>query len=288
MRAFSEYNPIAIFVHFMSVIIIAMFVQNPIILLLALFASIINFAAVFRKISAKTLIFWILLFLLISLINPIFSHNGETVLFFINGKAITLEALFYGINNGLMILAVMIEFLVFSEIMTSDKIMYIFGKVSPRLALLVSMSLRYIPLYRQRAEIINNAQKTMGLYKENNIIDNVKGGMRISSSLITWSLETSVDTADSFAARGGELKHRGSFSLFRFRRNDTLLIIASIVLFLAVIYAQAVGFLAIDYYSSGNLIDKLHFEFPASEAYSAYFILSAIPFMLEILSRKRS
>lgn len=286
MRAFSEHNPIAIFVHFMLTIIIAMFIQNPIILLLALFGSILYYAVTFRKISAKTLIFWILLFLLISLINPIFSHKGETVLLFINGKAITLEALFYGINNGIMILAVMIWFLVFSEIMTSDKVMYIFGKFSPRLALLISMSLRYIPLYRQRASIINNAQKTMSLYKESNIVDNLKGGMRVTSSLITWSLETSVDTADSFAARGGELKHRSSFSLFKFRKNDTVLIIISIVLFSAVISAQAVGVLSVDYYASGDFFSKLSFEIIAIMAYSAYFILSVIPFITHILARK--
>ncbi len=286
MRAFSEHNPIAIFVHFMLTIIIAMFIQNPIILLLALFGSILYYAVTFRKISAKTLIFWILLFLLISLINPIFSHKGETVLLFINGKAITLEALFYGINNGIMILAVMIWFLVFSEIMTSDKVMYIFGKFSPRLALLVSMSLRYIPLYRQRASIINNAQKTMGLYKESNIVDNVTGGMRVTSSLITWSLETSVDTADSFAARGGELKHRSSFSLFKFRKNDMALIIISIVLFSAVISAQAIGVLSVDYYASGDFFSKLSFEIIAIVAYLAYFILSVIPFITEILARK--
>lgn len=62
MRAFSEHNPIAIFVHFMLVITIAMFIQNPIILLLALFGSILYYAVTFRKISARTLIFWILLF----------------------------------------------------------------------------------------------------------------------------------------------------------------------------------------------------------------------------------
>lgn len=163
MRAFSEHNPIAIFMHFMLTIIIAMFIQNPIILLLALFGSILYYAVTFRKISAKTLIFWILLFLLISLINPIFSHKGETVLLFINGKAITLEALFYGINNGIMILSVMIWFLVFSEIMTSDKVMYIFGKFSPRLALLVSMSLRYIPLYRQ-GQVLSTTLKKLWAY----------------------------------------------------------------------------------------------------------------------------
>lgn len=286
MRAFSEHNPITIFVHFMSIIVITMFIQNPIILLIALFSSIMFYIVTFRKLSAKTLVFWLSLFVLISVINPIFSHNGETVLLFINGKAITLEALLYGINNGIMILAVMIEFLAFSEIMTSEKIMYIFGKISPRLSLFVSMSLRYIPLYRQRAGIINNAQKTMGLYKENSIIDNIKGGLRVTSSLITWSLETSVDTADSFLARGGELKRRTHFSLFRFRKSDIILIVLSAVLFSAVITAQAKGFLAVDYYASGSLFEKISFAFSAILAYSAYFILAMIPFIFEILGRR--
>lgn len=285
MRPFSEYNPLTILVHFMSVIIIAMFIQNPIILLIALFSSIMLYAVSFRKTPIKTLMLWITLFVLISIINPIFSHKGETVLLFINGKAITLEALLYGINNGLMILAVMIEFLVFSEIMTSDKIMYIFGKFSPRLSLLISMSLRYIPLYRQRAGIISNAQKTMGLYKDNNIVDNVKGGLRVTSSLITWSLETSVDTADSFSARGGDLKHRTHFSLFRFRKADAVLTAISLVLFSTVIIVQAMGILAVDYYSAGKLFEKISLSPIAIIAYCAYLILSIIPFSLEALAR---
>lgn len=286
MRTFSEHNPLTIFVHFISVIIIAMFIQNPIILLIALFGSIMFYAVTFRKISIKTILFWLLLFLLISIINPIFSHNGETVLLFVNGKAITLEALLYGVNNGLMILAVMIEFLAFSEIMTSDKVMYIFGKISPRLSLFISMALRYIPLYRQRVGIINNAQKAMGLYRESNIVDNVRGGLRVTSSLITWSLETSVDTADSFLARGGELKQRTHFSLFKFRKSDIILIAVSIILFSAVIIVQTMGILAVDYYSSENLFDKIDFSSISTAAYSAYFILSIIPSLLEISYRR--
>lgn len=286
MRAFSEYNPIAIFVNFIAVIVIAMFIQNPIIISIALLDSIVLYTIIFGKISAKTLAFWISLFILISLLNPIFSHNGETVLLFINGRAVTLEALLYGINNGIMILAVMIEFITLSEIITSDKIMYIFGKISPRLSLFLSMSLRYIPLYRQRAKIINNAQKVMGLYKESSIIDNVKGGLRVTSSLITWSLETSVDTADSFLARGGELKQRTHFSLFRFRKADIILIVISFVMFSTVITAQAMDLLAVDYYASGSLTDKINFDFFSISAYSAYFIMVIIPCVLEIISKR--
>lgn len=286
MRAFSEHNPISIFVHFITVIVIAMFIQNPIILLIALFGSVVLYIITFRKISAKTLVFWILLFMMISLLNPIFSHNGETVLLFINGKAITLEALLYGINNGIMILAVMIEFIVLSEIMTSDKVMYIFEKISPRISLFLSMSLRYIPLYRQRAGVINNAQKAMGLYKESSIVDNVKGGLRVTSSLITWSLETSVDTADSFIARGGELKHRTHFSIFSFRKVDTILIAISLVLFSTVIIAQSMGVLTVNYYTSGSLSNKISFDFIAVMAYLAYSIMTVIPCILEIFGRR--
>lgn len=286
MRAFSEFNPIAVFIQFAAIVIIAMFIQNPVMVLISLIGAVLFYISIFRKMHFKMLCFWISIFVLITLINPIFSHNGETVLFFINGKAVTLESLLYGANNALMILSVMIWFISFSEIMTSDRVMYIFGKISPRLALFVSMSLRYIPLYRLRATEINNTQKVMGLYKNNNIVDDVRGGMRIFSSLITWSLETSVDTADSFRARGGELSGRSSFSLFKFRKADTFLIVISILLFSAVIAIQSMGILSVDYYSSNILADKLDCSLFSIVAYNVYFILTIMPFSLERFSKR--
>lgn len=285
MRAFSEYNPISIFIHFTAMIIIAMFVQNPIIISISLIGAVLFYTSVFCKIPLKTFSFWLLIFVLITLINPIFSHNGETVLIFINGKAITLEALLYGANNALMILAVMIWFLSFSEIMTSDRVMYIFGKISPQLALFVSMTLRYIPLYRRRAIEINNTQKTIGSYREDNIIDKVKGGTRVLSSLITWSLETSVDTADSFRARGGELNGKSSFSMFKFRKIDTILIIISFLLFSVVIFIQYMVELSVDYYSFGTFVDKINLNILAVTAYMSYLVLALIPYTLETLTK---
>ncbi len=281
MRLFSEYNPISVFVYFSSIVVTAMFVQNPIIELISLAGAVMFCISVFRKIRLKTVCVWIMIFILITLVNPIFSRNGETVLFFINGRAVTLEALVYGADNALMILSVMIWFLSFSEIMTSDRIMYIFGRFSPRLGLFVSMSLRFIPLYRRRASEINNTQKAMGVYNSDTVIDDIKGGIKVMSSLITWSLETSVDTADSFRARGGELRGRSSFSLFKFRKADAVLIAVSVILFGFMFVVQGMGELSVDFYASGTLAEKLSVGSLTYAAYGTYFVLAIMPFVLE-------
>ena len=41
--------------------------------------------------------FYLPLFLLVAVTNPLFSHNGVTPLFFMNGNPVTLEAVVYGV-----------------------------------------------------------------------------------------------------------------------------------------------------------------------------------------------
>ena len=43
--------------------------------------------------------FYVPLFLLVAVTNPLFSHNGVTPLFFLNGNPVTLEALLYGVRS---------------------------------------------------------------------------------------------------------------------------------------------------------------------------------------------
>lgn len=284
MRVFSEYHPLTIFVHFISFVMIAMFLPNPILLTVALVGSILFYILVFGKVKYKTVMFWILLFVGITVINPLFSHNGITVLFFLNGYAVTFEAVLYGINNALMMLSVFIGFLSFSEIMTADKVMYLFGKISPKLAVLLSLSLRYVPLLKRQARKINNTQHTLGMYKENNIIDSVKSLTNVFSSLTTWSIEMSVDTANSFYARGGELKGRKSFSFFKMTKTDFILIGVSIFLLGIILLVQSSGKLNVEFYPSFvlNENDVLCFV-----AYFSYFLLVMLPSVCSISGKIR-
>ena len=66
--------------------------------------------------------------LLAAAANPLFSHAGATMLFYLkDGNPVTLESIVYGLASGLMLAGVISWFSVFHEVMTSDKFMFLFG-----------------------------------------------------------------------------------------------------------------------------------------------------------------
>lgn len=231
MRSFTEHNPIAVSLYLLNLAGIAMLCMDPVILTLSLLGGVILFIILNGAIKAKTHLYFLFLFIFMALINPIFSHNGVTVLFVINDTPVTLEALFYGIAASAMIIAVLYWFRVFSQIITSDRLLYIFGALSPRLALILSAAIRFIPLFTSQLKKVNAAQRALGIYKEDNIIDNIRGGARVFSITVTWALENGIITADSMSARGYGIGKRSHYSLFCFKASDAILIMLSITLF---------------------------------------------------------
>ena len=203
-----------------------MFTMNPFLLGMALLSSVL-FALISEGILAvrKTFIFAGLLIFVVSITNPLFTHNGISVLLFIFGKAYTLEALFYGMAAGCMLASIFIWCRAYSNVITSDKFLYLFGKAFPKLSLVLSMSLRFIPLFVRKIKAVNDVQQTMGLYATHSLTDRFFSGARIFSSVLTWSLENAIDTASSMKARGYGLPGRSTFSLFRFTRKDAVMLV---------------------------------------------------------------
>lgn len=230
MRSFADYNPIAVAVYFFMAAGIAMFSMNPIILALSLIGALLLYFLRNGTKNRRTHLFTLGLFLIMALINPLVSHNGVTVLFVMNDNPVTLEALIYGIVASVMIVSVLYWFRTFSQIMTSDKLLYVFGALSPKLALILSMALRYVPLFGSQYKKVKQTQKALGLYKEDNIVDSFRGGLRVFSVMITWALENGIVTADSMTARGYGVGRRSRFSIFKFRKEDVLLLALSILL----------------------------------------------------------
>lgn len=279
MRAFEDFNPIAVFIYFVCTVGISMFCMNPVVLALSLFGAVLLFiirnGARHWRIHIASLVF----FAVMALANPIFSHNGVTVLFVMGNNPVTLEAVIYGVAASSMIISVVYWFRSFSQIMTSDKLLYIFGSVSPKFALLVSMALRYVPLFGKQAKKVNQTQKALGLYKEDNIIDNMKGGIRVFSVMTTWALENGIITADSMAARGYGTGKRTHFSIFRLRAADICLAVLSICLFVVVCVFVGMGAFDFDYYPA---VGSISFAPEASAGYIAYGILILIPAFIEV------
>ena len=147
LKSFATIHPAVLMVYFLSEIVISMFSTNPIILGVGLVGGLLFFLMIQDiKVFLKDLTFYIPMFLLITIINPLFSHNGVTPLFFMNGNPVTMEAIIYGMDIALMLMAVIYWCKCYSLIMTTDKFLYLFGKAIPKLSLVLSMALRFIPL----------------------------------------------------------------------------------------------------------------------------------------------
>ena len=227
--SFPEYNPAAVCVYYLCVTVPMMFCSNPLFSLLALAVGIIVLFMYDDKAKASSVLLYIAVPIAGALINPLFNHNGVTVLFVLNDSPVTLEAALYGLSSGLTISAVLVWFRSFTAIMTTDRLLYVFSLLSPKLALILSMTVRYIPLYRRQAEKTRNAQKACGISGEVSLPDKLCGGMRVFSAMVTWALENGVVTADSMTARGyGCVPVRTSFRIFKWFRGDTVLLLLSL------------------------------------------------------------
>ena len=282
MNAFENRNPAVIAIYYLSVIAVLMLSQNPILLLLCFFGAFFHSLLTGGRKNTRAYLFYLLLFLLLALINPVFSHNGKTVLFVLNDAPITLEAIVYGAVSAGVIVTVLLLFRSFTEIMSRDKLLYVFGKLSPKLALILSMGLRYVPLFKERAGKIKESQRALGLYKEENVFDKIKCDLRVFSILITWALENGITTADSMSARGYGRGRRSYYSLFKFRASDAVILTLTLLCVALTLIGMALGTLDFDFYPSlvMSQITPL-----GMISYTAYGILTMLPIFTETEER---
>lgn len=220
--------------------------------------------------------------LLTAVINALFNHRGETVLArFPNGASVTLESLLYGLSAAAMMACVLIWFACFSDVMTSDKLMYLFGKAIPSLSLVLSMTLRFVPRFRERFARVREARLCIGKPAPDSLKEKMNEAFECFSAMAVWSLEGSADTADSMKARGFGLRGRTAFAIFRFSARDVCLLVWLGACAAFVIVAAANGGFAWEYFPS------VRGELPASPlsaaAFAVYLAACLTPLWVGIL-----
>ena len=277
MNAFDEFNPLSVFVYFLAAAGIAMFASDPVLLSLSMLGSVLLYCIRTRSSQRGTHLFSLMLFIGLSLINPLFQHNGVTVLFVLNDNPVTLEALLYGISAAAMIVSVLYWFRSFSAIITSDKLLYLFGLVSSKLALLVSMALRYVPLFKAQAKNVDAAQRAMGQYREDNVIDAIRLKLSVFSIMVSWALENGIVTADSMAARGYGAGRRSFYAIYHMRKADVAAIIVSLALMCALIALRR--YAAFAFYPA---LDTIGINAGSLALYGLYALLAFAPTLVEL------
>lgn len=279
MNRLDDLHPAVSFTYFLSVFFAVMFTRNPFVLGPGLIGAVAFFLAIDRKGRFfRDAWFYLVLFLLVVVSNPLFSHNGVTPLFFVNDNAVTLEALLYGVDLGVMLLAVLAWFRCFNEIMTSEKLLLLLGRVSPKIAVVISSALRLIPLFRDRWGEIRAVWR-LTPRQDNAPFPRIRSALRSFSALITWALEHAVEMGASMKARGYERKGRTRFSLYRFTGRDLGFLLGIIAADAVFFTALALGKLEFRFYPAIRLADA---DALAVAAYAAFGLIAFLPVFLEI------
>lgn len=223
--AFAGYHPLVNFLYFALVLLFTMFCTHPACLAISLCGA-FGYTLYLRGAEAArfSLKYMAPLLLLTALINPAFNHEGATIVCYLpNGNPLTGESIAYGLAMAVMLVAVVFWFSAYSTVVTSDKFIYLFGRVIPALSLVLSMTLRLVPRFRRKLREITQAQRAIGRdISAGSAAQRVRMAGTILSILITWALENALDTADSMRSRGYGLPGRTAFSPYRLESRDVL------------------------------------------------------------------
>ena len=288
--AFSSYHPIINFLYFVLVLVFTMFFMHPISLVISLLSALAYSVCLNGTKAVRFSLTAILPMMLIAaVVNPIFNHEGATILTYLpSGNPLTLESMVYGVASAFMLAGVITWFSCYSAVMTSDKFVYLFGRVIPALSLVLSMTLRFVPKFKAQLQVVSEAQSCVGRDTANgSLLRRAKNGITILSILVTWSLENAIETADSMKSRGYGLPGRTAFSIYRFDGRDKLALLWLLFCGGYIILGWALGGLRWWYYPiiSGELMGA----FPVSLqlVYLALCLTPVIMNRMEVRKWKR-
>ena len=110
--SFYNYHPTVNLLYFTLVITFSMLLTHPVAQIIALVCAVTYAVSVEGKKSVLFLLkFCLPMVLLTAFINPAFSHEGVTILYyFSSGNPLTLESILYGVGAGVMLVTVLLWF----------------------------------------------------------------------------------------------------------------------------------------------------------------------------------
>jgi energy-coupling factor transport system permease protein len=209
--------------YFGLVLLFSMCFMHPVCLAVSLVSAVAYSVYLRGKKAVRfSLLYMLPMMLLAAVINPAFSHEGATILTYLpSNNPLTLESITYGLAAAVMLASVVIWFTCYNQVVTSDKFVYLFGRIMPALSLVLSMTLRFVPKFTAQIKVVSEAQRCIGRdVSDGSILQRAKNGLTILSIMITWSLENAIETADSMKSRGYGLSGRTAFSIYQWNSRD--------------------------------------------------------------------
>lgn len=250
-RAFGACHPAVLLLYFLLVLTVAVCLMHPACLGISL-GSALGCALLLRgrRAVGRSLAWMAPVCLLAAAGNPLLVHQGVTVLGHLPwGAPLTKESLLYGLAAGALLGAVLLWSLCWSAVFTSDKFVYLFGRLAPALALVLSMTLSFLPRLHRQLEQTRLAQRALTGDRGAKVgRTRLRRGTALLSGLVTWSLEGSIETAQAMVSRGYGLPGRTAYTDHRLFRRDKSLLLWLILAGAALAGGWAAGGLRFVYY----------------------------------------
>ena len=279
---FAGFHPIINFMYFAMVLIFTMFFMHPAYLIISLISA-IAYSIYLNGLKAVrfNLLYMLPMLLIAALVNPAFNHEGASILAYLpSGNPLTLESIYYGLGAAAMLVAVIIWFSCYNAVMTSDKFVYLFGRIIPAMSLVLSMTLRFVPKFKAQLRVVSEAQRCVGRDVSNgNMIERIKHAVTIISIMITWALESAIESADSMKSRGYGLPGRSAFSIYRFDDRDKSALLWLCFCGVYIVSAWAVGGTYFRYYPT---IKAAKFSTFGFSFMLVYLLLCLTPLIINI------
>jgi energy-coupling factor transport system permease protein len=203
----------------------AMLTKNPLYLVILLLAVTVDYSTIGH--SSPTASSWSV-FLKIglglaafsALLNPLTVHYGDTtlctlprvtlkaggVVFLQLGGRITLEALSYGLANGLSLMAILLVFATFNVLVNHHKLLRSIPAFMYQTGAVASVAIAFVPQMAASLQEIREAQMIRG-----HRFRGIRDLLPLFMPLLTSSLERAIQLAESMEARGfgGSLSQMG-------------------------------------------------------------------------------
>lgn len=137
------------------------------------------------------------------LFNGLMAHFGDTALFYLPewlpllGGAVTLEALVFGVTNGLVLTIIFSGFAVFNQVAPVRDLMRLLPRAFHEISVVLSIALTFIPQTTRSLERIREAQAVRG-----HRVRGLRDWLPIFVPLLVSGLERSMGLAEAMVARG--------------------------------------------------------------------------------------
>ena len=282
--AFSGFHPGVNLAFFAAALGLTMFIQQPVYLLISMISGCAYLLYLQGKKGFYRQVGYLLpILIMMAVMNPIFNHEGVTILWYLpNDNPITLEAICFGLASAVMMGASIVWFNCCNTVFTSDKIIYLFGRVIPALSLMISMTLRFVPRFKNFLQSVLRTQQAM--HKPENTKEKLHQALAAFSATVSWAMEQSIVSADSMKSRGYGLFGRTAFSIFIFEKRDGIALALLTLLCVGTVAPHVLGLMGWTYYPSmtGALLGPVQIL-----AYLCYGGMCNLPLIINLMEDRK-